>query len=521
MKRTHLELVEGSSRKFWEVWTEGKTMSVRFGRLGSDGQTKPKTFASPAAAEAEAQKLLNEKLKKGYSATKEASKEIKMSSKAGASTASSHGDAAKLAKLVPAVWEVGRTFAKQSGIEDDESFEDALGRPSKAADVDALEKELGKPLPPSYRAFLTLYGGWRGFAGGCDLLGAKAHGNAENKRRWKEWLEHFAEFEDRDLAKEGVIPIGLGDGRNTVLLEPSKRRKGEWDFVEYHLTEEEGRYPSLVALLEARQKELTGYLLKPVKAKGTKKLEGLLKKLSETSSAGLGRDLVIKWRGDAMDSVELRTNKNGEAVEELLKLGNAQDLSTLILGGANDYVRAVKAIAKSPWPAKLTRLSLGHQRWGELLPGDNKLGTLALEYPRLADLDLTPGNGKIDKVALPALKSLTLRVLKPAAWAPFAKAKLPSLERFALSAPSNDVVTAVLGAKWAAPKLKTFAVHVWRDDQVEPLADAVAKSPWAKSLKSFQVVVGSGDQYLLKLVAEAFAARKIKLKPEKGKDTED
>ena len=517
MKRTHLELVEGSSSKFWEVWTEGATMTVRFGRIGTDGQTKPKKFASPAAAEAEAQKLLQEKLRKGY-ATKGGAKATAPPSKT-SSKKSSKNDG--LAALVRGVWDVAKQFEKQSNINDDETFEEALGKPSKPAEIAALEKELGITLPPSYRAFLELHGGWRGFAGDCDLLGPATHQSAARKRRWNEWLGLFAEFEDRDLKKEGVVPIGIGDGRNTVLLEPSKKRKGNWDFVEYYLTEEEGRYPSFDALLEAKQKELKSFLLKPVKAKATKKLEGLLKKLTETSSTGLGRDLVIKWRGDVMESVEIRNEKNGEAVEELLKLENAQDITTLILGGAGDYTRAVKAIAKSPWPAKLTRLSLGHQRFGEMLPGENKFGAFSLEYPKLLDLDLTPGNGKIDKVALPALKTLTLRGIKPAAWAALAKAKFPNLETFALNTPANAVFGAVLGAKLQAPKLKTFAVHVWRNDQVKPLVEALAKSPWAKSLTALRIVYGSGDQYLLKMVQEALAARGVKLKAEKGKDTED
>ena len=60
------EMVEGTSSKFWEIALEGASFTVRFGRIGTDGQTQAKPFASPAAAQAENDKLVAEKLKKGY-----------------------------------------------------------------------------------------------------------------------------------------------------------------------------------------------------------------------------------------------------------------------------------------------------------------------------------------------------------------------------------------------------------------------------------------------------------------------
>lgn len=62
------ELVEGGSAKFWEAGVEGSTLTVRFGRLGTAGQTKEKVLASAAAAAAELAKLVKEKTGKGYAA---------------------------------------------------------------------------------------------------------------------------------------------------------------------------------------------------------------------------------------------------------------------------------------------------------------------------------------------------------------------------------------------------------------------------------------------------------------------
>ncbi|PZO78168.1 MAG: dihydrolipoamide acetyltransferase [Mesorhizobium amorphae] len=65
------ELVEGSSAKFWEVGVDGTTLSVRFGRIGTSGQTKEKTFDSAALADKEMAKLVKEKTGKGYALTGE------------------------------------------------------------------------------------------------------------------------------------------------------------------------------------------------------------------------------------------------------------------------------------------------------------------------------------------------------------------------------------------------------------------------------------------------------------------
>src|SRR5215468_9963909 len=60
------EFREGSSHKFWEVSVNGDELTVRFGKIGTAGQTKTKTFASAAAAAKEKSKLVKEKTGKGY-----------------------------------------------------------------------------------------------------------------------------------------------------------------------------------------------------------------------------------------------------------------------------------------------------------------------------------------------------------------------------------------------------------------------------------------------------------------------
>ncbi len=60
------ELVEGTSSKFWEISLDGASFTVRYGRIGTDGQSQTKSFATAEAALIEHDKLVREKTKKGY-----------------------------------------------------------------------------------------------------------------------------------------------------------------------------------------------------------------------------------------------------------------------------------------------------------------------------------------------------------------------------------------------------------------------------------------------------------------------
>lgn len=57
---------DDSSNKFWRVSVENSTLTVIFGRIGTAGRSDSKEFQSNLEAEKEANKLIAEKLKKGY-----------------------------------------------------------------------------------------------------------------------------------------------------------------------------------------------------------------------------------------------------------------------------------------------------------------------------------------------------------------------------------------------------------------------------------------------------------------------
>jgi predicted DNA-binding WGR domain protein len=60
------ELSEGTSNKFWQIELTGTDFTVHWGRIGTQGQAQTKSFPSAAKAQAEHDKLIAEKTKKGY-----------------------------------------------------------------------------------------------------------------------------------------------------------------------------------------------------------------------------------------------------------------------------------------------------------------------------------------------------------------------------------------------------------------------------------------------------------------------
>jgi predicted DNA-binding WGR domain protein len=60
------EFSEGSSNKFWEISLNGKTFTTTYGKIGTSGQNTLKTFKDNAEAKKEYDKLVAEKVKKGY-----------------------------------------------------------------------------------------------------------------------------------------------------------------------------------------------------------------------------------------------------------------------------------------------------------------------------------------------------------------------------------------------------------------------------------------------------------------------
>ena len=65
-KPRYFEFTDDSSNKFWEVSQSGNSLTTRWGRLGSTGQNKTKSFADEKAAANAVAKLIQQKTDEGY-----------------------------------------------------------------------------------------------------------------------------------------------------------------------------------------------------------------------------------------------------------------------------------------------------------------------------------------------------------------------------------------------------------------------------------------------------------------------
>jgi predicted DNA-binding WGR domain protein len=138
MAKREFQFQEGSSDKFWAIDLQGKSFTVEFGRTGTVGQTQTKDFASEAEAQKACEKLITEKLKKGYE-------------EVGARKAASE-------RTTPGA--IGGTSLDLDMVK-------ILSKPLFLAtdkEVDALEAKLGITMPEGYREYVKTLG--EGILGG-------------------------------------------------------------------------------------------------------------------------------------------------------------------------------------------------------------------------------------------------------------------------------------------------------------------------------------------------------------------
>jgi predicted DNA-binding WGR domain protein len=60
------EFVGGSSAKFYEICVIGAELTVNYGRISTNGQSQTKSFPSAEKAQQHVEKLMRQKLGKGY-----------------------------------------------------------------------------------------------------------------------------------------------------------------------------------------------------------------------------------------------------------------------------------------------------------------------------------------------------------------------------------------------------------------------------------------------------------------------
>ncbi len=156
---------------------------------------------------------------------------------------------AKLQKLIYGLIEAKREYSR---LAFDRERQFSLGEPCSPKQLAKLAGILGKPLPPSYRAFLELHNGWEGFDGVAKLLAVEDHGQDWVKNRVNSLSSLLQEYAEENPFKKEAIPVLLGeDERTFTVLDPSTVRKnGEMDFVTFDLTQEDARFKDFISFLE-------------------------------------------------------------------------------------------------------------------------------------------------------------------------------------------------------------------------------------------------------------------------------
>lgn len=63
---TTLIYKDDSSNKFWKISVSGKSYTITYGKIGTVGAVKVKSFQNEEACQKDADKLIKSKLRKGY-----------------------------------------------------------------------------------------------------------------------------------------------------------------------------------------------------------------------------------------------------------------------------------------------------------------------------------------------------------------------------------------------------------------------------------------------------------------------
>lgn len=154
-----------------------------------------------------------------------------------------------IASLVHALESAVRELAT---LRFEEEFIGELGRPCTQAQLDTVQHDFGRVLPPSYRAFLELHNGWMAFMGEAALLSVEDRHSPWFAARVEGIRAHLREFNDPDVLSHGFLLVVHPDVSSLLYLDKTKPTEGgEYETVYYSLTAGEyARYPSFKAFLE-------------------------------------------------------------------------------------------------------------------------------------------------------------------------------------------------------------------------------------------------------------------------------
>jgi uncharacterized protein (TIGR02996 family) len=408
------EFVEGSSSKFWDISRQGVRLTTKFGKIGSNGQTQIKDYASEDAAEADMQKQIAAKLKKGYEAAGGAAPAPAKAAKAApakAAPAKAAPAKAAPAKAAPAAKGAGEAWQRVEFEEgssskfwearvDDKRLYVRFGKlgtdgqtqikdlANHAMAMAELEKQLAGKLKKGYQPA----GGAGGGAQNAELEGAilEDPGNDEAYLVYADWLQTQGDPRGELITVQHKLAKASG-------AEKKKLAKAEADLLAEHAA---AFWPK--KLKAAIDEEATG------SRKDRWDLE------YATCAASWRNGFLASVRvGLSYELAEEKDYRIAPIVSELLKHPSGRFLEELTIGALGiadeyDYGEVVGAIVRAGAPALrtlfLATFSSEHTElsWSHL----GKLEKLWPAAPRLESLTLRAGSMSLGKLELPALRKL-------------------------------------------------------------------------------------------------------------------
>ena len=142
MAKRYFEYKDAKSKKFWEVSVSGKKVNIRYGKIGTDGQTSLKELSTPAEAKAHAEKQAAGKVKKGYKEAKVKAKK-KAIKKKSIKKKTTKKVTKKVAKKAPAKGKAGKVDQEAMFILEPEFQKCVIEVETYAKDAIVIERAIG------------------------------------------------------------------------------------------------------------------------------------------------------------------------------------------------------------------------------------------------------------------------------------------------------------------------------------------------------------------------------------------
>lgn len=227
--KKHLKYIEGNSDKFWQIEVQGAAYTVVYGKNGTSGTAQTKTFADDEECLKAAEKVLAEKIKKGYSESGEVT--VAAASAAVRPESSKKSNTAEVLALYDALVKTGNV----------DGLLDFLKEHTKG-NIEALKKQVKKAkrywmsyvyLRDEPEFFIRSGDSWgrRGTAQQIDLivLSAFALLNRSDMATWDEAFDLLQHPEKKQVTE--VLSFAKPDWLSEFLLDISK--KDSWKRLNY------------------------------------------------------------------------------------------------------------------------------------------------------------------------------------------------------------------------------------------------------------------------------------------------